>query len=217
MNNKRDLLDEPENFSLALGGPLFQFFLRTRLSGPALELLLRRIIIITAIAWLPLLLLTAVQGHVISGVQVPFLYALDTHVRLLVVLPLLIGSEIYVHDWSRGIIRQFLDREIIAAEDRPRFNDIVASALRLRNSIPWELTLVVFSICRPLGGAEFDTQRVDVVRRLARWPAAFHPGRLLDRMDQLSDPSFHYRIVFATVHDEAEMVKKSLAIARMKN
>jgi len=25
------------------------------------------------------------------------------------------------------------------------------------------------------------------------------------------------RIVFATVHDEAEMVKKSLAIARMKN
>ena len=28
MNNKSDLLDEPENFSLALGEPLFQFFLR---------------------------------------------------------------------------------------------------------------------------------------------------------------------------------------------
>jgi hypothetical protein len=28
MNNKSDLLDEPENFSFALGGPLFQFFLR---------------------------------------------------------------------------------------------------------------------------------------------------------------------------------------------
>ena len=104
MNNKSDLLDEPANFSFGLGGPHFQFFLRARLSGPALELLLRRIIIITAVAWLPLLLLTAVQGHVISGVPVPFLYALDAHARLVVVLPLLIGSEIYVHDWSRGII-----------------------------------------------------------------------------------------------------------------
>lgn len=145
MNNKNDLLDEPANFSLALGGPLFQFFLRTRLSGPALELLVRRIIVITAIAWLPLLLLAAVQGHVISGVQVAFLFALDTHVRLLVVLPLLIAAEIYVHDWSRVIIRQLLDREIIAAEDRARFDGIVASALRLRNSIPLELALIVLA------------------------------------------------------------------------
>jgi hypothetical protein len=72
MNNKSDLLDEPENFSLALGGPLFQFFLRTRLSGPALELLVRRIIVITAIAWLPLLLLAALQGHIFGGVDIPF-------------------------------------------------------------------------------------------------------------------------------------------------
>jgi hypothetical protein len=121
MNNKSDLLDEPENFSLALGGPLFQFFLRTRLSGPALELLVRRIIVITAIAWLPLLLLAALQGHIFGGVDIPFLFAFDTHARL---LPLLIAAEMYVHDWSRGLIRQFLDREIIAAEDRARFDGL---------------------------------------------------------------------------------------------
>jgi hypothetical protein len=66
MTNKNDIFAEPENFSLALGGPLFQFCLRTRLSGPALELLYRRIIVITAIAWLPLTLLTALQGHLVS-------------------------------------------------------------------------------------------------------------------------------------------------------
>ena len=141
MNNKSDIFDEAENFSLALGGPLFQFFLRTRLSGPALELLYRRIIVITAIAWLPLLLLTALQGRLVGGVQLPFLFAVDAQVRLLVVLPLLIAAELFVHEWSRGIVRQFLDREIIAAEDRPRFNGIVASALRLRNSIVMELLL----------------------------------------------------------------------------
>lgn len=143
--SKRNLLDEPENFSLALGGPLFQLYLRSRLSGPALELLIRRIVVITAIAWLPLLLLAALQGHLVGGVQVPFFFALETHVRLLAVLPLLIAAERFIHDWSRGLIRQFLDREIIAAEVRSRFNDITASALHLRNSIPLELMLLVLA------------------------------------------------------------------------
>lgn len=145
MNNNNDPLAEPEDFSLALGGPLYQLFMRTRLSGPALELLMRRIIVITAIAWLPLLVLASVQGHLFGEVQVPFLFALDTQVRLLVALPLLIAAELFVHDWSRTLIRRFLDREIIAAEDLPRFNEIVASALRLRNSVTLEILLVVFA------------------------------------------------------------------------
>lgn len=145
MNNKSDLLVEPVDFSLALGGPLFQLFIRTRLSGPALELLIRRIIVVTAIAWLPLLLLAALQGHLVGGVQVPFLFALDVHVRLLMALPLLIAAELYVHEWSRGIVAQFLDRGLIAAEDRIRFKGIVNSALRLRNSVILELLLIVLA------------------------------------------------------------------------
>ena len=141
MTKSSNFFDKPADFSLALGGPLFQLFLRTRLSGPALELLARRIIAITAIAWLPLLLLTTLAGHVVSGVQLPFFFALDTHVRFLVALPLLIAAELFVHEWSRSIIRQFLDRGLIAPDDRPRFDAIVASALYLRNSIGVELLL----------------------------------------------------------------------------
>jgi hypothetical protein len=149
MNHKSDLFDEPADFSLVLGGLLFQLYRRTRLSGPALELVVRRLIVIPAIAWLPLLLLAALQGHIWRGVQVPFLVALETHVRLLVVLPLLIAAEVSVHDWSRSIIRQFLDRGIIASEDRPRFNDLVASALRVRNSVMLELLLIVLAFAGP--------------------------------------------------------------------
>jgi hypothetical protein len=169
MNNKSDLLDEPENFSLALGGPLFQFFLRTRLSGPALELLVRRIIVITAIAWLPLLLLAALQGHIFGGVDIPFLFAFDTHARL---LPLLIAAEMYVHDWSRGLIRQFLNREIIAAEDHARFDGIVASALHLRNSIMLELMLIVFAFAGHWAA-------VSLTLTGSAWYGAWVDGRLL--------------------------------------
>jgi hypothetical protein len=146
MTNKSNFFDEPYDFSLALGGPLFQLFLRTRLSGPALELLIRRIVVITAIAWLPLLLLSTLAGHLVSGVQLPFLFALAIHARLLVALPLFIAADLFVHEWSRTIVRQFLDRGLIAPDDRPRFDVIVASALRLRNSVMAELLLVILAV-----------------------------------------------------------------------
>jgi hypothetical protein len=43
MRIKSDPFDKPGDFPLVLGGPLFQLFLRTQLSGPALEIVGRRI------------------------------------------------------------------------------------------------------------------------------------------------------------------------------
>ena len=52
---------EPPDFSLVLGGPLFQLFHRAYLSGDALELLRRRVVVITLFTWVPLLLLSAIR------------------------------------------------------------------------------------------------------------------------------------------------------------
>jgi hypothetical protein len=45
---------EPPEFSPVLGGPLYQIFVRSHLSGPALELLSRRLVIIPLLTWVPL-------------------------------------------------------------------------------------------------------------------------------------------------------------------
>jgi hypothetical protein len=145
MNNKSDLFAEPADFSLALGGPLFQLFLRTRLSGPALEIVGRRIIVITAIAWLPLLLLAALEGQALGGsVAVPFLLDVDAHVRFLVALPLLIVAELVVHQRMRFVVRQFLERNLIPESALGRFEAAIAAALRLRNSVLAEVLLIAF-------------------------------------------------------------------------
>ena len=57
------------DFSLVLGGPLYQLLRRSRLSGDTLELLHRRMVAIVAIAWLPLLVLALVAGP--PGIPVP--------------------------------------------------------------------------------------------------------------------------------------------------
>ena len=93
-----NLFTEPEDFSLVLGGPLFQLFRRAHLSGSTLELVQKRVIAISLLAWLPLLLLSAFSGQLIGGAtKVPFLLDVDVHVRFLLVLPLLIAAELMVH------------------------------------------------------------------------------------------------------------------------
>ena len=57
------LLQEPPDFSLVLGGPLFQLWRRARLSGDALELLRRRIVVMALLAWLPLLVISIAEGN----------------------------------------------------------------------------------------------------------------------------------------------------------
>jgi hypothetical protein len=53
--SKKDTLREPQDFSLVLGGPLFQLLRRAHLSDDALELVRQRIVGISLFAWLPLL------------------------------------------------------------------------------------------------------------------------------------------------------------------
>lgn len=140
-----EMLQEPVDFSLVLGGPLFQLFRRCHLSGDGLELLRRRVLIIPLFAWLPLLVLSALEGHLLGGsIAVPFLLDAEVHVRFLVALPLLIVAEIVVHQRMRSVVRQFLERKLIPMEARPRFEAAVTSALRVRNSVVAEVLLVAF-------------------------------------------------------------------------
>jgi hypothetical protein len=136
-------LTETPDFSLVLGGPLFQLLVRLRLATPTLGLLKRRIAFITLFAWLPLLLFSLVAGKAWGGVGLPFLYDLEMHARFLVALPLLIGAEFLVHQRLRAIVAQFIERDIISEAALPRFRKIIASAMKLRNSAAIELILFI--------------------------------------------------------------------------
>lgn len=140
-----DLLRNPPDFSLVVGGPLFQLFRRARLTDNALMMVRQRIIVIALFAWLPLLLLSALEGNLWGGrTGVPFLFDVEVHVRFMVALPLLILAELVVHRRMRPLLQQFLERNMIPANDMVRFEAAVASAFRLRNSAVAEVLLIVF-------------------------------------------------------------------------
>jgi len=142
---REDLRPEPQDFSLVLGGPLFQLLRRAHVTGDALELVRRRTIVIALLAWLPLLVLSALEGQALGGrVAVPFLRDVDVHVRFLVALPLLIVAELVVHQRMRFVVRQFRERRLIPASATGAFEAAIASAFRLRNSVLAELAVFAF-------------------------------------------------------------------------
>ncbi|MBP1733587.1 MAG: hypothetical protein H6Q55_4016 [Deltaproteobacteria bacterium] len=138
-----DLLRGPQDFSLVLGGPLFQLLRRAHLSDDTLMLVRQRIIVISLFAWLPLLVLSALEGQALGGrTAVPFLLDVDVHVRFLVAVPLFIVAELVVHQRMRFVVKQFLERHLIPESAMTRFDAAIASAFRLRNSVLAEVLLI---------------------------------------------------------------------------
>jgi hypothetical protein len=141
--SRHNLLRDPPDFSLVLGGPLFQLLRRAHLSDDALMLVRQRILVIALFAWLPLLVLSALDGQLLGGgVAVPFLLDMEVHIRFLVALPLLIVAELVVHQRMRPLLLQFRERNLIPEDAMARFESAIGSAFRLRNSVLAEVLLI---------------------------------------------------------------------------
>lgn len=165
---------EERDFSLVLGGPLYQLLLRARMVEPSMALVPRRVIVAAAVTWLPLALLTGAAGGFAAGAAVPFLYDLDVHVRFLLALPLLIGSEVIVHRRVRSVVDQFRERDLIHPRDQEAFESIVSGSMRLRNSVVVELLLAGFSLT-----AGYWLWRWQASLHVASWYASLENGRMV--------------------------------------
>ncbi|RYD43487.1 MAG: hypothetical protein EOP83_31775, partial [Verrucomicrobiaceae bacterium] len=144
-----DVAPALKDFSLVLGGPLYQLLRRAHLDDDVASHLKRRILVICGIVWLPLFVLSAATGLLTGGVRIPFLHDVESHARFLVAIPLMLVAELIVHLRTRGIVAQFVERKLVPEEGMARFHNAISSALTWRNSILAELALV--AIVLPVG------------------------------------------------------------------
>jgi hypothetical protein len=133
---------EPEEFSLVLGGPLFQLLRKAHLEGDTLELLHRRIFASVVLTWFPLVILSILSDVASEGGWLSFLRDIEVHARFLVALPILFGAELLVNSRMRSVVRLFIEWRIVLPEQRPMFHKAIHSALKIRNSAFVELVLI---------------------------------------------------------------------------
>ncbi|MBK7743927.1 MAG: hypothetical protein IPI40_09730 [Betaproteobacteria bacterium] len=127
------------------GGPLYQLLRRTRLSDDELQFTSRRVLVVAMIAWLPLALLSVMEGNGWrSGETLGFLQDMEVHARMLVAIPLFMLAEVWAHRQIPPVIRTFVHDGLVTDATRPSFEAAIDSAIRLRNSVVAELLLVGF-------------------------------------------------------------------------
>jgi len=185
------------DFSLVLGGPLYQLFRRTHLTGDALQLLRRRIVVLTLLAWAPLLLLTIVEGRFWGGsVTLPFLHDVELHVRLLLSLPLLVVAELVVNRRLRPMVAQFVTRRLVPDAGRARFDGAVASAMRWRNSVAAEVLIIALVYVVGVGLVWRTQVAIDVTRWYGLGAGgAFHPSLAGWWLGLVSLPLFQFLLL----------------------
>jgi hypothetical protein len=130
-------------FSLWSPTPVQRLYRRLGLETEVLERNVSRTIAITAVAWLPLFIFSALDGLAWGGTDIPFLRDFDLQARLLVALPLLVAGEKWVHQQMSEAVNQFLERRIVAGEAVAGFDAAIDSALRLSRSLRAELLILI--------------------------------------------------------------------------
>ena len=101
-----------ENFSITQGGPMHRLLVRLGNAGNERQRVVRRALAIAVITWLPLLILSLIQGQAYGKhIAIPFLRDYAANVRLLLAVPILILAESAVdRRWRITVLRICQDR-----------------------------------------------------------------------------------------------------------
>ncbi len=146
---------------------------RLRPGGRALQLLRRQAAVSILLCWVPLAVLSLVQGHFLGGIKLSFLRDIETHVRFLVSLPALILAEIFVHRRIRPLMKRFVERHLVIPEELPKFYASIETAVAIHNSVITEIVILAFVFT---GGMWF--WRHQIVADIASWYAWSQGGQI---------------------------------------
>jgi hypothetical protein len=146
---------------------------RAHLSGSAPQLLSSLAAISILVCWVPLALLSLAEAHLLGGIKLSFVRDIETHVRFLVSLPLLILTEMFVRQCMLEVAREFVERKVVTPEELPKFYAALNFAARIHNSIVTEIVLIVLVFT---GG--MWAWRHQLAPNLASWYASFQGGHV---------------------------------------
>ncbi|HEX5055479.1 MAG TPA: hypothetical protein VFX02_03175 [Gammaproteobacteria bacterium] len=98
------------------------------------------------ITWAPLVALTLAQSLVWGPEQiVSLLHGIETHIRYLIVAPLLVYADKQCAPALGAIVRHFVDTGIVPPHERARFENIISSTRRLLETPVAQVAVIVLA------------------------------------------------------------------------
>jgi hypothetical protein len=152
--------------TLGTNGPLLHVARRVGLI-PRQGQLLRVGLAISLLTWLPLLILTSLDGSLFTGRVVPFHWSLGTHTRFLLAIPLFFLSEALFTGRAVEVLQSLVRVGIVTPRDLPRFARDWRETRRLWDSWTVEIALVVIAFASIHLGL-----RTDLLGGISTWGEA---------------------------------------------
>lgn len=133
-------------FLLMEGGPLFSIEKRLGLIKQHAPLTKRRAVLAALLTWVPLLILSAIEGRAFGhSVPVTFTHDFGAYTRFLLAVPLLVFAENILGPRIVQTAAHFVDSRVVIEKDYGRFDKLVESGLRARDSIVAEVILLALA------------------------------------------------------------------------
>lgn len=127
-------------------GPYIRLQQSLGLMRPDLQRVTQRAVLLAAVAWLPLLILSALQGLALGpNPRESLLLDVSAYARYLIALPMLVVAERICLPRLAGIAGHFVDAGLVTDEDRPRFDGLIASTRQLLQQRWAEIGLVLLA------------------------------------------------------------------------
>src|SRR3954468_13129638 len=102
-----------EDFSLSEGGPIHNAMVKVHLPNKQGKLA----VVGLCITWLPLIIITAIEGTLYAGTQLPFLQDVAMQARVLVALPMLLMIKTVI-DSKVIVVTKYLAEALMGPEER---------------------------------------------------------------------------------------------------
>jgi hypothetical protein len=134
-------MTEADSFSLTNCGPLDRALARVGLKSADPPHLFLRALLPPLVVWLPLAALAFLQPRTAESAGLSFLQDLATHVRFLVVVPLLLLVEGPIGRRTRLVAAHFVQANLITPADRPRFDALLRRSGRAFDSTLAEVVI----------------------------------------------------------------------------
>ncbi len=103
----------------------------------------RRITFLIAVGWLPLLIITALLN---SEGLISLMRDYRVHSRMLIAVPVLLVGEILMESRFRVVMGHIRQADLLDASDLARVDAVIATLVRVRDSLPPEFTILLLLI-----------------------------------------------------------------------
>ena len=164
------ILAREAELQFEIGGPVYRLMQRLGLVKRDDPCIGRRIVCFLLITWVPLLLLSLLEGRALGPTpRESFLLDFATYARFFIAIPLLFLAEVIVGPRLRHAGLHFLRANLIRPEDIPAVDTAVMRVRRLREALLPELVIFAFAL---FSVRYFNIEALSGVKAAATWSTA---------------------------------------------